>query len=169
LTAERPPWLGLARRIPPEKRVFEIRLRLPERGDGLLPLSGFVEMHAKVREQLGLPLASSFPAFSSTNEPRQVKARLDRVGQSPLSVEGDDGRAFGALVAIPWPRLGSEAKDVWCRSCVLMLDGQEATRFPRETPLELSYDRKKICVVEQTLDLPKKDCSVDANSRCSGR
>jgi hypothetical protein len=82
---------------------------------------------------------------------------MHRVGQSLLVVEGDDGRAFGAVVAIRWPKGGNEARDVLCRSFLVTIDGEEATRFSAVMP-----------PVDLAPDLKKKGYSVDANSSCTG-
>jgi hypothetical protein len=168
LAAEHPPWLGLARRVAREKGAFDILLGIPESDEELPPLSGLVKEHAGVLEQLGVPLASSLRCFNSTIQPADFDKWLDRTGQSLVLVEGEGGRTFGALVAVRWPKLGSTANDVWCRSFLFTLDGEEATRFSAVSPAVLFHDLEKVSVGELRLDLTSREYSVDANSSCTG-
>jgi hypothetical protein len=104
---------------------------------------------------------------SPGDTPEEFDRWACRVGQTLLLVEGD-GRTFGALVAVPWPKSGSSAKDVWCRSFLFTLEGEEATRFPATTSPVLFHNGEKICVGELTIDLTKKKYSVDGNASCTG-
>jgi hypothetical protein len=167
LVAEHPPWLGLARRLAREKRAFDVLSRLPEGDEELLELDGLAKKHAKALEELGIPLALSLRRLNSTVKAEDFDAKLYRTGQSLLLVEGDGGRTFGALIAIGWPKLGSTAKDVWCRSFLFTVDGETAVRYPAVTPLVLFHNLEKICVGEMTLELTKNEYSVDANSSCT--
>jgi hypothetical protein len=168
LTAEHPPWLGLARRIAREQRAFDVLSRLPEGDEELPELKGLVKKHAKALEQLGVPLASLDLWFDADEMPEGFDDDLSRLGQSLLLVVGDGGRTFGAMIAIRWPKLGNTTKDVWCRSFLFTIDGEEATRFSAVTPPVLFHSREKICVGELTLDLTNEEYSINANSSCTG-
>jgi hypothetical protein len=168
LVAEHPPWLGLARRMARERRAFDILLRLPEGNEELPELVGLVKKHAKALEHLGIPLGFLIARFKSTFRPEAFDEHLYRVCPSLLVVEGDSGLTFGAYVAIRWPKLGSTAKDVWCRSFLFTVDGEEATRYPTATPPALFHDREKIRIGELTLDMTKREYSVNAPSSCTG-
>jgi hypothetical protein len=168
LVAEHPPWLGLARRIAREKRAFDVLSRLPEGVEELPELDGLVKKHVKALEQLGVPLATLFPHCFSDDKVLGLDFWLDRIGRSLLLVEGDGGVTFGALITIRWPKLGSTAKDVWCRSFLFTIDGEEATRFSATTPPVLFHNEEKICIGELTLDLVRHWYSVGAKSSCTG-
>jgi hypothetical protein len=169
LVAEHPPWLGLARRLDREQRAFDSLSRLPGGTEELPVLEGLVEKHAKGLEQLGVPLGFAVRRVSARLSPEKFDEWLCRMGQTLLVVEGN-GHTFGALITIPWPESGSSAKDVWCRSFLFTLEGEEATRFPATTAPVLFHDREKFCVGELTIDLTKKEYSLDGNSGCtSGR
>jgi hypothetical protein len=169
LTAEHPPWCGLARRLAREKRAVDVLSRLPE-GDETLPeLDPLALKHVKALEQLGVPLASSELVFTGFYLPSVFDAQLCRVGRSLLLVEGDEGRTLGALIAIPWPQLRCTAKDVWCRSFLFTIDGEEVTRYPAVTPPALSHDLEKICVGELVVKVTKqRRYWIDASSTCTG-
>jgi hypothetical protein len=168
LVAEHPPWLGLARRVAREKRAFDVLLRLPEGNEELPELKRPVKKHAKALEQLGIPLGYALLWFTSNVKPEDFDDRLERVGPSLLVVEGDSGLTLSAYVAIRWPKLGSTAKDVWCRSFLFTLDGEEAVRFPVASPPVLFHNLEKIRVGELTLDMTKREYSVNAPSSCTG-
>jgi hypothetical protein len=168
LCAEHPPWLGLARRMAREKRAFDVLLRLPEGDEELPELKGLVKDHAKALDQLGVPLTAAVRWVYETDPPEGFDDCLYRVGQSLLLLEDRGGSVFGALITIPWPKLGTTAKDVWCGSFLFTLDGGETKRFPAATPPVLFYNEDKICAGELTLDLKKEEYSVDATSSCTG-
>jgi hypothetical protein len=168
LVAEHPPWLGLARRLAREKRAFDVLSHLPEGDEELPELEGLVKKHAKVLEQLGIPLGFVQRQFSSAMKPGEFDAWLYRSGQSLLLIEDDGVRTFGAWCAIRWPKLGSTAKDVWCRSFLFTIDGEAATRFSAVTAPVLFHSLENICVGELAIDVTWKELSVDANSSCTG-
>jgi hypothetical protein len=167
LIAEHPPWLGLARRVAREKRALDVLSCLPEGDEELPPLFGLVEMYGKALEHFGVPLASLGPVFRSGKKPEEFDEWSRRIGHSLLLVEGEGGRAFGALIAIRWPKVGNTAKDVWRRSFLFTVDAPEPTRFLTVAPLVLFHDQEKLCVGELTLDLKKREYSVDSNSSCT--
>jgi hypothetical protein len=167
LTAEHPPWLGLARRLARENRAFDVLSRLPEGNEEFPVLSGLVGKHARALEQLGVPLGFAVRRVLPGFTPEEFDDWLFRIGQTLLLVKGN-GRTFGALVAIPWPKSENAAKDVWCRSVLFALEGEEATRFPATTPPVLFHNGEKICVGELTIDLAKKEYSLDGTSSCTG-
>jgi hypothetical protein len=167
LTAERPQLLGLARRLAREKRAFDVLSHLPEGNEELPFLSGLVWRNAKALEQLGIPLGFAVRRVVPTNTPEEFDDWVFRIGQTLLLVEGS-GRTFGALITIPWPKSGSPAKDVWCRSFLFTLEGEEPTRFPATTPPVLFHNGEKICVGELTIHLGRREYLLDRHSSCTG-
>jgi hypothetical protein len=153
LVAEHPPWLGLARRVAREKRAIDVLSRLAQGVEELSEEEGLVKEHAKALEQLGVPLACCVQRCLSVNALGVFDDTFHGVGQSLLLVESDDGRTFGALIAIRWPKLGVTATDVRCRSFLFTMEGVEATRFRTAASPALFHGRHKICVGELTLDL----------------
>jgi hypothetical protein len=168
LTTEYPEWRGLARRVARERRVFDVLSRLPEGGEQLPEFCGLLKRHAKVLEQLDIPLGFSLPRFHRGSKPSTFDSWLGRAGRSLLLVEGDGGRTLGALVAIRWPEQGKPAQDVRCRSFLFIIDGGEATVFAAATPPVLFHDERKLSVGELTLDMTKHEYSVEAKSSCTG-
>jgi hypothetical protein len=172
LASEHPQWLGVARRIAREKRAFDALLHLPEGEEELSTLEGLVGKYATALEQLGIPLACVVEEGSgaSVSKPEIFEREVHGGGQRLLVMEGDDGRAFGALIAVPWPSIWRTGKDIWCRSFLFTLDGESATRFSATTPPVFFHDEEKVCVGELRLVWKEKAWrySVDGQASCTG-
>jgi hypothetical protein len=171
LLAEQPSWLPVARLVARERCAFDVLLRLAEAEEELPgDVKGVLRKHSRALTQLGIPLGSCHLVFDSKDKPLDFDRELHRVGHSLLLVEGENGRTFGALIAVRWPKVGTELLDTRCGSFLFTLEGGEATRYSAVKPAVLFHTREDVCVGELRLGLKrgKKDYSIEATRSFTG-
>jgi hypothetical protein len=169
LVCRHQPWLGKARRVAREIRAFDVLAGLPPGDEALPDVDGLLAKRAQCLEQLGVPLPCAVRTrkLSSGSDQARFDDIMFRFSPSLLIVDGESGKTFGALVATQWPKRGETGTDLHGRGFLFTISGLEAKRFPAAHPMSLFHDLTKIRVGELKLDLAKRECSIDASSRCT--